>query len=86
MSDMTLSTATVDTALEPVRAILRADGADIELVEVTGDHAHLRLLLVDAGCAECVLPRALLEGVALQLMQPAAPDLAGVTIADPREP
>ncbi|MCU0311459.1 MAG: NifU family protein [Acidimicrobiales bacterium] len=78
-------TATVAEALVPVREMLQLDGADIELVDVTDDGtAHLRLLLVEAGCAECVLPTAMLEGVALQLMTPFAPGLTAVTIDDPR--
>ena len=78
-------TTTVAEALVPVREMLRLDGADIELVDVDDDGtAHLRLVLVEAGCAECVLPTAMLEAVALQLMTPSAPGLTAVTIDDPR--
>ena len=79
-----LDTDTVTTALGSVRALLQADGADIELVRLDGDVAHLRLVLVDANCAECVLPTALLQDVALQQMQQHAVGLAGVVIDDPR--
>lgn len=72
------------TALEPVRSILQADGADIELVGVTDDTATLRLLIADANCAECVLPREMLELVALDLMTPIVPGLRAVSIEDPR--
>jgi hypothetical protein len=79
-------TDAVAIALGPVRDLLRLDGADIELVSVDdAGTAHLRLLLVEAGCAECVLPKTMLEGVALQMMQSAAPGLQSVTIDDPRE-
>jgi hypothetical protein len=71
--------------LTPVRDIIQADGGDIELVSVDGTTAHLRLLLVEAGCAECLLPRPMLEEVALKLLRPTAPDLTGVRIEDPRE-
>ena len=51
-------TDAVAIALGPVRDLLRLDGADIELVAVDdAGTAHLRLLLVEAGCAECVLPK-----------------------------
>jgi Fe-S cluster biogenesis protein NfuA len=71
--------------LTPVRDIVQADGGDIELVTVDGTTAHLRLLLVEAGCAECLLPRPMLEEVALKLLRPTAPDLTRVRIDDPRE-
>lgn len=76
--------AAVAVALEEVRAVLQADGADVELLGVDADTVHLRLVLVDAGCAECVLPSPLLGEVALGLMAPLAPGLATVEIDDPR--
>ena len=80
-----LDETTIDGALEVVRAILQADGADIELLDVSEDSASLRLLIADANCAECVLPREMLETVALDLMAPFAPGLRSVAIDDPRE-
>jgi hypothetical protein len=71
--------------LTPLREILQADGGDVQFVGVEGTTAHLRLVLADANCAECVLPRPMLEDVALGLLQPAAPELTGVRIDDPRE-
>lgn len=76
--------ASVD--ISPVREILQLDGADIELVDFEGGTARLQLVLVDAGCEECVLPRPLLEDVALSLLAPGTPGLTAVTIDDPREP
>jgi Fe-S cluster biogenesis protein NfuA len=72
--------------LTPVRDVLQADGGDVELVRVEGTSAHLRLVLRDAGCAECVLPRPILEEVALRLLRERAPELTAVHIDDPREP
>jgi hypothetical protein len=68
---------TVD--LTPVRELLQLDGGDIELVEMDGDTAHLRLLIEGAECAECVLPRPMLEDVAAKLLG------VPVRIDDPRE-
>ena len=50
--------ATVAVALEDVARILRADGADLIVVEVNAKTARIRLRLVldTVGCAECVLP------------------------------
>lgn len=71
--------------LAPVREMIRLDGADLELVGLDGGTAHLRLMVVDAGCAECVMPRTMLEAIALQMMQPSVPGLSAVAIDDPRE-
>ena len=45
----------------------------------------LRLRLEAANCAECVLPRAMLEGVATGMLQRSVPGITGVSIDDPRE-
>jgi len=80
-----IDTATVTAGLAPVREVLQSDGGDIEVVAVDGTTARLRLLLETAGCAECVLPRPMLETIALQMMQPLVPGLSAVEIDDPRE-
>ena len=72
--------------LAPVRDLLQLDGGDIELVGFDGAVAELRLIVEGAECAECVLPRPLLEDVALKLLQPGTPGLSAVRIDDPREP
>ena len=43
--------------LEPALVVLAADGVDLTLVDVEGGVAHLRLGILDATCAQCVLPR-----------------------------
>ena len=75
----------VVAGLAPVQEMIRLDGGDIVLVDVDESTAHLRLVVEGANCAECVLPRSLLEGVALQMMQPLVPGLTAVAIDDPRE-
>ena len=80
-----IDTEAVTAGLAPVRAVLQSDGGDIALVGVDGDTARLRLVLDTAGCAECVLPRPMLETIALQMMQPLVPGLSAVAIDDPRE-
>ncbi len=84
MSDV-VDEAAVSAGLGPVRQILQADGGDIELVAVVGSTAELRLVVEGANCAECVLPRPMLETVALQMMKPLVPGLTAVAIDDPRE-
>jgi Fe-S cluster biogenesis protein NfuA len=65
--------------ISPVRDLIQLDGGDIELVSIEGTTAHLQLIIEGAECAECVMPRAVLEEVAGRLL--------GVTVRidDPRE-
>lgn len=77
--------ATAAGGVAALRDFLQADGADVELAGIEGGTLRFNLLLADARCAECVVPRPLLEAVALQLLQPLVPGLAAVAIHDPRE-
>ena len=71
--------------LSPVREILRLDGGDVELISLEPSKVHLRLLLETSECADCVLPKTMLEQVALKLLAPGMPGLTAVVIDDPRE-
>ena len=77
--------AQAEVALEAVRDLVAADGGDLRMVDVGPDSTRLELVLETAECAECVMPRAFLETVALDMMKPALPALRSVTIHDPRE-
>ena len=78
--------ATIAAAVDDVRALVAADGGDVVLDGVDDDGTvRLTLVLADAHCAECVMPRPFLERVALDVVRRRAPDVAGVAIADPRE-
>jgi hypothetical protein len=81
------STQTGETAilgLDEVRAIVQADGSDLELVGFDGTTLSLRLRIDDASCAECVMPSEHLERVALDVLSPSVPGLRRVSIDDPR--
>jgi hypothetical protein len=74
-----------ERALDELRALVASDGADLTATrfdDVSGV-LHLRLLIPDARCAECVMPRAALESVAAARL--AAAGVRGVVIDDPRE-
>ncbi len=82
-----LEESEVRSALVKVADLVQADGGDIELVSLdagTGVVA-LRLVLESADCAECVLPRPILEGVATGMLQRSLPGITGISIDDPRE-
>ena len=62
---MAWQTETIAGALEEARALVRSDGADLELVEANEKAARivLRLDVSNASCATgaCVMPGAMLE-------------------------
>ncbi len=71
--------------LTPALDVLQSDGITLTLMELDGEVAHLAMGIVDAECAECVLPREMLEPVVLDLLRTNHPTLQAVRITDPRE-
>jgi hypothetical protein len=67
------------TDVSPVRDLIQLDGGDIEVLSDDTSGVHLRLILTDAECAECVMPKGVLEEVASKLLG------LPVRIDDPRE-
>jgi hypothetical protein len=76
---------TLRAALQPLRESLQLDGADIELLQVSGGTAELALDVSKASCAECVLPRESLESVVVVALRKADPRIAAARVRDPRE-
>ncbi|MEM7141838.1 MAG: NifU family protein [Actinomycetota bacterium] len=74
-----------EAALSPVRELIEADGGKVELVGTGADSIHIRLVLDTAECAECVMPKAFLQTVALDMLAGELPGLTAVEIDDPRE-
>lgn len=67
-------------------ALVAADGARVDVRSATSEVLTLDLVLVDAGCEECVMPRAHLEAILRDQLQDALRrPPAVVTIHDPRE-
>jgi hypothetical protein len=77
--------AAVSAALDEVRGLVSADGGDVEMEGVDGTTYRLRLVLEDAHCVECVMPRNFLEQVALDVFRRNGAPADAVTIDDPRE-
>ena len=75
----------IQESLSGLREALRADGADIELVDVSDDAVRLQLLLTDEACAECIMPRPTLERILLSAIQQRVPQIHRVELLDPRE-
>jgi hypothetical protein len=69
----------VTTDVSPVRDLIQLDGGDVEVLADDASGVHLRLILTDAECAECVMPKVVLEEVSTKLLG------VPVRIDDPRE-
>lgn len=80
-----LDEATIVPALDEVRALVQADGGDMQLVGLAADTVQLRLVLEGASCEECVMPRDFLEQIALDVLKRAVPAVGAVSIDVPRE-
>ena len=78
----------VDEALDEVRPLVQADGADLVLGAVDADEGQVvvRLDLEQVSCLECVLPPDLLQSMISDAMLRRVPGLSGVVVEDPRTP
>jgi hypothetical protein len=76
----------VTAAVDEVARILRADGADLELLEANPKTArvHLALKLESVSCAECVLPPAMLFETVEQSLQRRISGEFELVLDDPR--
>lgn len=80
-----MNDSNVSASLDQLRDLVSADGGDVVLDGVDGSTARVRLLLENAHCVECVMPRPFLEQVALDVFRRNGVELESVTIDDPRE-
>ena len=76
---------TITPALDELRGLVQADGADMTVTSVDGSTVNLQLVVETASCVECVMPREILEQVALNIFQRNGVDADPVVIDDPRE-
>ena len=76
----------VAAAVDEVARFLRADGADLELLEANAKTAriHLALTLESVSCAECVLPPAALFETIEQSLQRRVAGEFELVLDDPR--
>jgi hypothetical protein len=81
-----MDVTSVPGAVEEIGRFLRADGADLVLVEADPrtDRIHLRLVLDTVGCEECVLPPAELHETINQSLQQRIAGEFELLLDDPR--
>jgi hypothetical protein len=78
--------ASVSAAVDEVGRVLRADGADLLLVETNPNLAriHLRLVLDSVRCEECVLPPDMLRETITDSLQRRIVGEFELVLDDPR--
>jgi len=76
----------VADAVDEVARVLRADGADLLLLEAEPKtlRIHLELRLDDVSCDDCVLPPAQLAATVTQAIQQRVPGEFELVLDDPR--
>jgi Fe-S cluster biogenesis protein NfuA len=83
---MTMDHALVAAAVDDIAGFLRADGADLALLDANPKTAriHLALVLDNVACADCVLPPALLFETIEQSLQRRVTGEFELVLDDPR--
>ena len=77
--------STIAPALDELRGLVSADGGDMTLMGVDGATIRLQLVVENAHCVECVMPRPFLEQIALDIFRRNGIETDAVAIDDPRE-
>jgi hypothetical protein len=72
-------------AIDEVRELVKADGGDMLLTSVDGGTANLQLVVENSNCVECIMPRDILEQIALDILERGGAGIDAVAIDDPRE-
>lgn len=78
----------LDAGLVAVDGFLGPDGASVavDAWDAATGQLSLRLVLESADCAECVVPRPMLDTLLLETVQRHAPAVRAIALADPRDP
>jgi Fe-S cluster biogenesis protein NfuA len=79
--------AQLRSALDELSELVRPDGGDIEItgMDAATGTVRARLLIDSAECADCILPRHLLEEIVTGRLRRSVPGVQTVSIDDPRE-
>lgn len=77
--------ATVQSALDELNEIVRADGGELRVIAESGTSLSLDLDLTNSNCPECVLPKDLLLDILRARITEADPLLTEIELSDPRE-
>lgn len=73
------------TAIGKLRTALQADGADLQVREVSSSSAQIELIVTDKACLDCIVNKQILQGILLDALVITLPSIREVTVIDPRE-
>jgi hypothetical protein len=71
--------------VEELSESLEPDGGALELVGAAGGTAHVRLVLRDEACMDCIVPSGVLRDILLASMSRRDGAITAVRLDDPRE-
>ncbi len=77
--------AAVAAALYYLSVGFQSDGADLEVMNVSGNVATVRLVITPATCLECIGPKAVLQQIVENSVRKTCPQVRTVELVDPRE-
>jgi Fe-S cluster biogenesis protein NfuA len=74
----------VEKALDGLRQGFQADGADLQVDDVTDGSVTLRLVGGEETCWDCIIPPAQLHSVVVSVLSSDVPAVSSVELTDPR--
>ena len=75
----------VTAALADLRGGFQADGADLEVANISGNAVTVRLVITEETCLECIVPKAVLLQIVEHSVRKTCPQVQTVELIDPRE-
>jgi hypothetical protein len=55
--------------LDPFRKSLQADGADLQVLHADEQNLKIELVINDATCLDCIVPKAIMENIIVSQLQ-----------------
>jgi hypothetical protein len=74
----------LSAAVGELQAIMAADGGELRVLSLGAPKAEFELVLEDASCAECVMPRDMLVEILKFRLTEIDPTIVEVDLIDPR--
>src|SRR5271165_1875207 len=81
---MTTNDEDLNVAVGELQAIMAADGGELRVLNLEAPCAVFELVLEDASCAECVMPREMLIDILKFRLTEIDPSIVEVDVIDPR--
>lgn len=76
----------VEAVVAELNEIVRPDGAELRVRDLSPTSLHLELDLSNSTCPECVVPKQLMLEILASNLATLDPDIRTIELDDPREP